>query len=326
MPSTFEADLRAVREERGLSLDEIQRETRIPVDVLRRFEEGGLVGDPTYNDVYLRAFLQSYAKAVGLPVAKVMDAYQQHTAGSYSGGLADTDAAPPRATDAPPPEPAAPAPPPPAAGGAAPAVEALASAPDPEARRPEPEPPRPATTRVSRPAVPTAKRSFDKNWTLILGLFALAVLGLAAVVYVLFSGDDVPDADGPDTIAIGDGATAEIDTSGVGAGAAGGGPQLQIPITVTVEAGGDGLQWFRVTEDADDRTPYWIDLGSQQEFSADSALVLWGEGNEAGPALAFEEATVVFQGVRFTPRNGVPLRITPATGQRILDSLATAGQ
>ena len=62
---TFEADLRATREARGLSLDDIQQQTRIPVDVLRRFEAGDLVGDPTFNQVYLKAFLQSYAKAVG---------------------------------------------------------------------------------------------------------------------------------------------------------------------------------------------------------------------------------------------------------------------
>ena len=39
-----------------MSLADIQQKTRIPVDVLRRFEEGDLVGDPTYNEVYLKAF------------------------------------------------------------------------------------------------------------------------------------------------------------------------------------------------------------------------------------------------------------------------------
>ena len=343
MPDRFEADLRAVREARGLTLDEIQRQSRIPVDVLRRFEDGGLVGDPTYNEVYLRAFLQSYAKAIGIPAADVIAARQQQEAGAYDGALhpdrratpppaagrggAGRDDAPRRATaDGEAPrraaEPEA-TPPPRPAGGAAPAVEALAAAPDPTVRREEPEPERTAPqTRVSRPAVPTARRSFDKNWGAILGLFAVVVAVLAVALYFLvFAGDDEPDdVDGPDVVAIGDGATAEIDTTGIGAGAAGGGPQLQLPIEVTVEAtGGNGLQSFRVTEDAGARQPYWIDLGSSQTFSADSVLVLWGQ-DTPNPG----EATYVFQGQRFTPRAGQPLRITPATGQRVLDSLATA--
>ena len=346
MPSTFETDLRAVREARGLSLDEIQQQTRIPVDVLRRFEEGGLVGDPTYNDVYLKAFLKSYAKAVGIPAADVLDARQQQQTGGYDGALHPngTGARPPRSeggagrAEAPPPKaearedaaPSAAAPPrrppsdaPLARGGAAPAVEALASAPDPTVRREAAEAERPApSTRVSRPTVAT-RRSFDKNWGVILGLFAVVVAGLAAALYFLvFAGDDAPDADAPDTVAIGDGATAEIDTSGVGAGAAGGGPQLQLPIEVTVEAvGGNGLQSFRVTEDAEDRRPYWVNLGDSQTFTADSALVLWGQDTPV-PG----EAEYVFQGQRFTPQGDAPLRITRETGQRILDSLAAVGQ
>ena len=335
---TFEADLRAVREARGLSLDEIQQQTRIPVDVLRRFEEGGLVGDPTYNDVYLKAFMQSYAKAVGVPAAEVLEARRQQAAGAYDGGLHPDGAGvtPPRRTGGAggegPPRASAPEdahlagaapdrPPPPQSGAAAPAVRALSAAPDPTVRKTADAPAPPPSARVSRPAVPTAKRSFDKNWGAILGLFAVAVAALAAALYVLvFAGDDAPDADGPETVSIGDGATAEVDTSGVGAGAAGGGPQLQLPIEVTVEAtGGNGLQSFRVTEDDEDRQPYWINLGESQTFTADSALVLWGQ-DTPNPG----EATYVFQGQRFTPADAAPLRITRETGQRILDSLAAA--
>ncbi|MDT0633011.1 helix-turn-helix domain-containing protein [Rubrivirga sp. S365] len=327
--SSFEADLRAVREARGLSLDEIQQQTRIPVDVLKRFEEGGLVGDPTYNDVYLKAFLRSYAKAVGVPAADVLEARRQQEAGAYGGALhPNGSAAPPRSgrgaeageggavrRAAPPPERQEAAG---RTGAPAPAVEALASAPDPTVRR-EPEPERPApSSRVSRAEVST-KRSFDKNWGVILGLFAVVVAVLAAALYFLvFAGDDEPEADVPDTVAIGDGAEAVIDTSGVGAGAATGGPQLQLPIEVTVEAtGGNGLQSFRVTEDAAERQPHWINLGDSQAFSADSALVLWGQDT-----FVPGEATYVFQGQRFTPASEAPLRITRETGQRVLDSLA----
>ena len=347
--SPFESDLRAVREDRGLSLDEIQQETRIPVDVLRRFEEGDLVGDPSYNEVYLKAFLKSYAKAVGLPVGRVLTAYDAHRSGSYAGDLATgsasasgPDAPPAKAPDAPAaptvpaepepvrdeapqvatsdPDPPSAPPAPRPASGVPPAVQALASTPSPAER---PAPVRTTTsTRVSRPAVPTARRSFDKNWGTILGLFGVLVVGLAVALWFLVfdGGDDPIEIETPDAVAVGsEGSDADDEAE------AGGGPPLEIPIRLVVNAQGDGLQWFRVTEDSDDRTPYWIDMGSSRTFEADSAIVVWGEGNEAGPALAFEEASFELQGIPFSYPSGKTLRITRSTGQRLLDSLAAVG-
>ncbi|MEM1116854.1 MAG: helix-turn-helix domain-containing protein [Bacteroidota bacterium] len=341
--STFEADLRAVRDAKGLSLDEIQHDTRIPVDVLKRFEAGQLVGDPTYNPVYLKAFLTSYAKAVSLPVTRVLTAYEAHQAGRYEGSLHPEYDPSARSAPAPPPEasaseagaseavrpengPPAGASAPPAAA-TIPAVEALATSPPPEVARPVPEPPKTlAQVRVSRPSVPTARRSFDKNWGTILGLFAVLATVLAVVLWLLvFRDADSPETDASDEIAVGDAQTAAIDSAGVGAGAASGGAQFRLPIEVTVTAGGNGLQWFRVTEDAGDRTPHWIDQGTSQTFSADSALVFWGEGNDTDTALAFDEATLELQGQRFTPRSGSRLVISAQTGQALLDSLAAAG-
>lgn len=337
--SSFESDLRAAREARGLSLDEIQRDTRIPVDVLRRFEEGHLVGDPSYNPVYLKAFLTSYAKAVGVPVSDVLEAYEAHQAGRYQGELG---AGPTRepvpdqgATPEPLPEPAAPeaavpeatspepTPGPGEGPSAPPAVEALASAPSPTPPPGAPEKRAPLTqTRVSRPAVPTARRSFDKNWGTILGLFAVLAIVLAGVLWFLvFRDTGVPEAvDDGGTVAVADEPLAAVDSAGVGAGAAGGGPQLQLPITVVVTAQGDGLQSFRVTEDADDRRPYWVEAGESETFEADSALILWGEGD----AQSFGDALLEWQGQRFSPPDGASFTITAENGQRLLDSLATA--
>lgn len=330
--SSFEADLRAVRDAKGRSLDEIQHETRIPVDVLKRFEAGKLVGDPTYNPVYLKAFLTSYAKAVGLSAKDVIAAYEAHRGGRYDGSLhpdsavSETPASPvPTPPSEVPEEPPTQAVPP--HSSAPPAVEALAGAPSPEAARPKPEAPKAlAQTRVSRPAVPSARRSFDKNWGTILGLFAVLAIALAAALWlIVFRDADGPESeDVPDTIAVGDEPT-PIDSAGVGAGAASGGPQFRLPIEATVTAGGDGLQWFRVTVDDEERTPHWIDQGASQTFTADSALVLWGEGNDGGAALAFDETTVEIQGLRFTPQSGARLVISQSTGQRLLDSLAAAG-
>jgi hypothetical protein len=347
---SFEADLRATREAKGLSLSDIQQQTRIPVDVLRRFEDGDLVGDPTYGEVYLKNLLQSYAKAVGLPPSGVVAAYGERQAGSYRGALhpdyepgaerapepeserpaagppsEPSKAGPPASASAPPrPDPPRESPSKAASASAPPAVQALRQAPTPESRPATKEPPKTlAQARVNRPAVPTARRSFDKNWTTILALFGLVVVALGLAFYFLiFAGDDA-EVDEPDTVAVSadaDDAPAEVDSAGVGAGAAAGGPQLQFPIRAVVTAGGDGLQSFRVTTDDGDRRPYWIEAGNSETYEADSVLVLWGED----PGQDFSEATVEIQGLRFTPQSGRPLRIDRQTGQRLLDSLATA--
>ena len=341
--TSFEADLRATRDAADLSLADIQQKTRIPVDVLRRFEEGDLIGDPTYNEVYLKAFLQSYAKAVGVAPSAVLAAFAEQKRGGYSGSLhpetggapassPGADAPPPVATpdaaateppvsDAPAASRAAPARPP---SSVPPAVQALQNAPPP-APRPvaDGQPKTLAQARVNRPVVPTAKRSFDKNWGTILGLFAVLVVALAGALYVLvFADDDTPDVE-PDTVVVGSDETATpIDSSGIGAGAATGGPRLQLPIQVTLTAVGGKLQNFRVTEAPNERLGYWLEEGASETFESDSLIVLWGEGAEGiGP-----NAQVELQGQRWTPNTGAVLRIDRARGQAILDSLAATPQ
>lgn len=330
----FASDLRAARDARGTTLDQIQQQTRIPVDVLKRFEGGLLLQDEAYNDVYLRAFVKSYAKAVGLSPGEAVAAFDLHRAGRYDGRLhpeydpatapppptpvtpevpSPTSAAPTTVRDTPPSAPDAPVAAAPVPGrSAAPAVEALRqSAPAAPSM-----PAAVSNARVARPAVPGARRSFDKNWGTILALFGGFVVVLGGLLWYLVIRDgDAPESDAPRAA---DGSAVAIDSSGTGAGAAGGGPRLQLPIRVTVAAGGDGLQSFRVTADGGDRRPYWINSGAQQVFSADSSLVLWGEGD----ALSFAEATLDLQGQRWAPPSGRPVRLDAVRGQALLDSLA----
>lgn len=58
-------DLRAAREERGRTLEEVAAETRMKVSHLRAIEEGdeSLLPEP----VYIKSFIRKYAQAVGLP-------------------------------------------------------------------------------------------------------------------------------------------------------------------------------------------------------------------------------------------------------------------
>ncbi len=349
--SGFETDLRLTREARTRTLEQIQQETRIPIHVLKRFEEGDLVTDQTFNRIYLIAFLRSYGRAIGLPQADVVAAYERSVAGTYRGELhPDYDGPPPAPVAPPPSEPSAEAPdaPAPALPANAPRRTPKAPTPPQPELRVDPKPeadsaaadtpsapvspvealraapvvstsaPAAAAMRVARPSVPGSRRSYDKNWGAILSLFAVVIVAIAVAVYFLFF--RTPDAASTDDLADSAGVATQIDSAGVGAGAASGGRQLQLPIEVRVTAQNNGLQSFRVSEDADGRRPYWLNVGESQTFTADSALVFSGEGSTA----AFSDATLEWQGLRWTPADGQQVAITAATGQRMLDSLSAA--
>lgn len=64
VPATVGGRLRAAREARGQSLDEIGRQTRVPVRHLVQIEEGRLEGLPAAP--YSAGFVKSYARAVDL--------------------------------------------------------------------------------------------------------------------------------------------------------------------------------------------------------------------------------------------------------------------
>jgi len=67
--------LRSEREARGISIDQISRETKIGRMLLEALEEGRfevLPGDP-----YNKGFIRSYARAIGLDPAPVLRRYDE---------------------------------------------------------------------------------------------------------------------------------------------------------------------------------------------------------------------------------------------------------
>jgi hypothetical protein len=67
------SDLKRIREGRGISLREIATQSKIGMRFLEYIEEDRLPYLPA--PVYLRGFLQEYARVVGLDAAKVVQAY-----------------------------------------------------------------------------------------------------------------------------------------------------------------------------------------------------------------------------------------------------------
>jgi curved DNA-binding protein CbpA len=74
-PVVSGADLRRFRENRGVSLRQIAEASKIGVRFLEYIEEDRFAFLPA--SVYLRGFLQEYARIVGLDPARVADAYMK---------------------------------------------------------------------------------------------------------------------------------------------------------------------------------------------------------------------------------------------------------
>jgi hypothetical protein len=349
----IESRLRAAREARGLSLTEVQQETRIPADVLQRLEDGRLLGDASFNPVYLKALLKAYAGAVGLPAEEVLEGFDPSADRLASGPphavVAGTTPAPPPA--APVPEPPAPSrrpdarrldvtpksePPKPAATPAPKAApDATPTAPvpaAPPARSPvaavgaarvsaSPGPAGQEKRRVMSAEVARTPRAFHRSWGLMIG-GTLALVGVFALALFLLFRDRTPQPERRPQPAVAD--TAAVvqgpDTAAVEAPLPTGGPTLASPIRIAVTAGPGGLQNFRVTEEPNERLGHWIEEGQTVTFESSTAVVLWGEGAEGLGG----DATLELQGLRWSPADNRVLRVDMQSGQGLLDSLAGA--
>lgn len=73
--------LREAREEKGLSLDDLQEETKIQKRYLKAIEEGDFKQLP--GDFYTRAFIKSYAEAVGLEFGTLTQQFSSEMPGVH---------------------------------------------------------------------------------------------------------------------------------------------------------------------------------------------------------------------------------------------------
>ena len=321
----MEFDLRAIREAHGVTLETVEHETRMPPDILRRFEVGKLVGDPHYNEVYLRNLLKSYAQALGISYPEVEKAYAATKAGHYDGSLRRLYLEPTSGESAPEPAPRAAKP--------APAVAALAAAPEPPARAVPPAPARPnehfpkQRVKSAKAAASTAK-PIESSWGLIIAGTVIGVVAIGAILWFLFR-EPGPEpepvaqsvaADTSEAVAASDTAAAEPQVLSPA-------PQFQTPIQLTIRAAAEPLEEFRVTVDDDPRTPYWMEPGTEQAFTGQSRITVWGElgvGESGGGR--YDGARLRLQGFEWTPADGEVVRIDQARGQALLDSLHRAQQ
>lgn len=80
-------DLQAIRENTGLTVSEIHRRTKTPEHVILDIEKGTIFDLTDRQKTYIRSFIRTYAKAIGIKDEDIIRALDAHESGTYSGGL-----------------------------------------------------------------------------------------------------------------------------------------------------------------------------------------------------------------------------------------------
>ncbi len=83
----FARDMRRIREDRGVSPDDIHEETRIAITLIAAFEQDGLFEHPAFNRVYLRSFVRAYAGCIDLDPDLALKHLERALTGAYENEL-----------------------------------------------------------------------------------------------------------------------------------------------------------------------------------------------------------------------------------------------
>ncbi len=85
--ASLHADLQEIREKSGQSVIDINSKTRTPVSVIQEIEKGVFFEKGDKQKTYIRSFVRTYAKAIGIKDEDIIRALDAQEAGTYSGGL-----------------------------------------------------------------------------------------------------------------------------------------------------------------------------------------------------------------------------------------------
>jgi cytoskeletal protein RodZ len=77
-------DLSKIRSHLGLSIQDVQHYTKIPVATLKSIEDGTIFAHPEENQTYIRSFVRSYGRALKIDDDVMIKALDQNESGNYN--------------------------------------------------------------------------------------------------------------------------------------------------------------------------------------------------------------------------------------------------
>lgn len=81
------SDLAAIREERGLSFEDVQQITKLSPRIIQSIEDDSLFKKINKDTTYVRNYARNYAKAIGIEEAEIVGALNRLEAGKYNGEI-----------------------------------------------------------------------------------------------------------------------------------------------------------------------------------------------------------------------------------------------
>ena len=76
-------DFAVLRNNLGFTLDEVQSKIKIPKSVLESIEDNSIFEDHNFNKIYIRSFVRSYGKFLGLSEELIVQALNLFEANLY---------------------------------------------------------------------------------------------------------------------------------------------------------------------------------------------------------------------------------------------------
>lgn len=87
--STISEDLTRIRKEKRLSRQDVFDKCRVPMHTIEGIEDGSIFSGTMRNKTYLRSYIRTYAKSIGIQDADMIEALDQLDSGTYDGFLAE---------------------------------------------------------------------------------------------------------------------------------------------------------------------------------------------------------------------------------------------
>lgn len=286
----FARDMRRIREEHGVSLEDIHEETMISMHIIESFEQDGLFEHPTFNRVYLRSFMRSYANAAGVDPERALEELERALNGEYGNELAVEYLGddPMEIESAAEPE----------EDGEAPSESASREQPSPPERKtpttpspttPSPSPPSQSTPfrPESAPAADVDEEESDEGESepipglpddsrqgIIIGIGVVLVVVIAWVLIDVMQGGSSPDSSGAQATAADTADTIQLEPV----------PAESLQATEPRVAIGDTMYFtviaqqrvnpIRIRRDEDLRRPYYLNRGQAGVFPAQQQIVI----------------------------------------------------
>ncbi|MEX1122424.1 MAG: helix-turn-helix domain-containing protein [Balneolales bacterium] len=86
---TLTDDIQAIRKHKKVSLNELYEKTKVPAHIIEMIDNGTIFTENPNNKIYIRSFIRTYAKGLGISNEDIIQALDDQEVDVYDGFLAD---------------------------------------------------------------------------------------------------------------------------------------------------------------------------------------------------------------------------------------------